>query len=160
MPTYTTINDLPEQHRAQAAAEIAKQGKRPSPGPGNRAVTVKEVDARPKRRHKYNAQAVEVDGIRFDSKLEAKRYQELQLLAAAGEIHALQLQPRFELQESFRDAHGKKHRAINYVADFQYVENGHVIVEEVKGHETAVWRLKKKLFLYRYGRQVVLRIIK
>jgi len=135
---------------------------RPSPGPGKRAVTVEEVEARPKRRHKYNARPVEVDGIRFDSKLEAKRYQELQILVAAGEIHGLQLQPRFELQESFRDAHGKKHRAINYVADFQYVENAtdELVVEEVKGFKgNPVWRIKHKLFLYRYP-NVELRIIK
>ena len=116
--------------------------------------------AQPKRRHKYNAQPTEIDGIRFDSKREAKRYQELQMLAAAGEIHALQLQPRFELQPAFTDAHGKKHRAINYVADFQYYQNGHCIVEDVKGVETPVFKIKRKLFLYKYGRQVVLRIVR
>ena len=114
--------------------------------------------AQPKRRHKYNAQPTEIDGIRFDSKREAKRYQELQMLAAAGEIHALQLQPRFELQPSFK-RNGKTVRAIHYVADFQYVENGRVIVEDTKGMETAVFKLKKKLFLFTYP-DVELRIVK
>ena len=115
--------------------------------------------AQPKRRHKYNAQPTEIDGIRFDSKREAQRYQELQMLAAAGEIHALQLQPRFELQPAFEDSQGKRHRAIHYVADFQYVENGSVIVEDTKGMETAVFKLKKKLFLFTYP-DVELRIVK
>ena len=115
-------------------------------------------DVQPKRHHKYNAQPTEIDGIRFDSKREAKRYQELQMLAAAGEIHALQLQPRFELQPSFK-RNGKTVRAIHYVADFQYVENGRVIVEDTKGMETAVFKLKKKLFLFTYP-DVELRIVK
>ena len=112
----------------------------------------------PKRRHKYNAQPTEIDGIRFDSKREAQRYRELQLLAADGEIHALQLQPRFELQPSFK-RNGKTVRAIHYVADFQYVENGRVIVEDTKGMETAVFKLKKKLFLFTYP-DIELRIVK
>ncbi|MCA9366914.1 DUF1064 domain-containing protein [Candidatus Kaiserbacteria bacterium] len=114
----------------------------------------------PKRSHKYNAQPTEIDGIRFDSKREAQRYRELQLLAADGEIHALQLQPRFELQPSFK-RDGKTVRAIHYVADFQYTEDAteRVIVEDVKGMETDVFKLKRKLFMYAYPK-LTLRIVK
>lgn len=148
---YQSLDQLPDHIKQLNGIER---------GPGKRTVTAQEIDVRGKRTHKYNAKRTEIDGKTFSSKLEAERYLVLKARAAAGEIHALQIQPRFELQPAFTDVHGKKHRAIYYVADFQYVENGHVIIEEVKGHETAVWRLKKKLFLYKYGRQVVLRVIK
>ena len=120
-------------------------------GPGKRAILAEDVDRqRKKRNHKYNAKPTEIDGIRFDSKREAQRYQELKMLTAAGEIHSLQLQPRFELQPSFK-RNGKTVRAIHYVADFQYVtQNGRHVVEDTKGMATAVFKLKKKLFLYRY----------
>lgn len=45
--------------------------------------------------HKYSAKSMEVDGHKFPSKREARRYQELVLLAKAGEIDDLELQPRF-----------------------------------------------------------------
>lgn len=109
------------------------------------------------RRHKHNAQKTIVDNITFASKAEARRYQELKLLLNAGEITDLILQPSFELQAKFTDRTGKRHRAIKYVADFLYKENGHAVVEEVKGHETPVWLLKQKLFLFRY--EYELRII-
>jgi hypothetical protein len=159
MPNYTSIDQLPPHHREQAAAEIERQEReRPLRGPGRRAVTVEEIDARPKRPHKYNAKKMEIDGVTFDSRKEAQRYLQLKQMAAAGEIHALQLQPRFELQPSFKDASGKTIRAIHYVADFQYVEGGRVIVEDVKGMETAVFKLKRKLFLFTYP-DVELRIV-
>ena len=44
------------------------------------------------RRHKYSARPTEVDGIRFDSKAEARRYTELRTLEKAGEISHLELQ--------------------------------------------------------------------
>lgn len=101
---------------------------------------------------KYNAKKVTVDGIRFDSKREAKRYEELKELEAAGVISQLELQPRFELQEGFKYK-GRAIRKIEYVADFKYLEmkQGLWVVEDVKGMKTDVYKLKKKLFLYKYG---------
>ena len=106
--------------------------------------------------NKYHAQKEEVDGHMFDSKKEAKRYRKLIQLEQAGQISDLELQPVFELQPAFVDAAGESHLAITYRADFQYTENDQVIIEDTKGMETAVFKLKKKLFLYRY--QVELRI--
>lgn len=60
-----------------------------------------------------------------------QRYRELVLLERAGKISNLQLQPRFLLQESFKK-NGKTYRKIEYVADFQYIENSKTIVEDVK----------------------------
>lgn len=102
-------------------------------------------------RTKYRAQKTEVDGILFDSKKEAKRYEELKLMQERGEIRDLVLQPTFELQKRFvKDGHTV--RAITYTADFMYLESetGKRIVEDVKGMKTDVYKLKKKLFEYKF----------
>jgi hypothetical protein len=77
-------------------------------------------------------------GIKFDSKKEARRYGELLLLARAGKITNLSLQPSFILSVD-----GIK--ICTYVGDFKYTENGQFIVEDVKGIKTAVYQIKKKL---------------
>ncbi len=111
------------------------------------------------RRQKYGNTKVEVDGVVFQSKKEAARYAELKLLVAGGAISGLQLQPVFELQAKFTDAKGVKHRAINYTADFCYMSNGTLTVEEVKGFETREWLLKRKLFLFKF-RSILLEVIR
>ena len=88
---------------------------------------------------KYNARRVTIDGHTFASDKEATRYGELKLLQMAGEISGLECHPTFTLQEGFTDAWGRHHRGITYEADFQYVENGVTIVEDVK----AKWRNKR-----------------
>ena len=111
--------------------------------------------------HKYHAQPVTVDGIRFDSKREASRYGELKLLERDGQIRNLEVHPRYVLQDAFTRPNGAKVRAIFYEADFQYVDaaTGSLVVEDTKGAETKVFRLKRKLFWRRYP-DVDLRIIK
>ena len=94
----------------------------------------------------------------FDSAKEAQRYRELTLLERAGEISNLELQPRFLLQESFKK-NGKTYRKIEYVADFRYAENGKTIVEDVKGLQTDVFKIKHKLFEKKYP-ELELKIIK
>lgn len=110
---------------------------------------LQETAVSPKR-HKYNAQPTIIDGIRFDSKKEARRYVELNQMQAQGLIHDLALQPRFELLEAFTDKTGKRHRAINYTADFEYREGDNIVIEDVKGVETAVFKIKRKLFCKKY----------
>ena len=100
--------------------------------------------------NKYNARKTSIDGITFDSQREASRYEELKLMKLAGEIQELQLQPEFLLQEAFTDNKGKRRKAIIYKADFQYIEDGTVVVEDVKGVQTDVFKLKMKLFLKQY----------
>ena len=107
---------------------------------------------------KYKNKKTQVDMYVFDSIAESRRYKELALLEKAGEISNLELQPRFLLQESFKK-NGKTYRKIEYVADFQYEENGKVIVEDVKGIQTDVFKLKHKLFEKKYP-ELELRIIK
>lgn len=114
-------------------------------------ITVEEYRAmKGKRRHKYGAKKAAVDGLVFDSKGEARRYRELKLLEEAGHISDLKLQPHFELQPAFTDSAGKRHRAIHYVGDFAYVEDGREIIEDTKGVATSVFKLKYKLLLFRY----------
>lgn len=98
---------------------------------------------------KYRAKKTEVDGIKFDSKKEAKRYIALRELEKKGSIEKLMLQPRFLLQEGFRK-NGKAYRKIEYVADFMYEQDGKLIIEDVKGIKTDVYKLKQKLFEKRY----------
>lgn len=105
------------------------------------------------KKSKYSSAKTDVDGIRFDSKKESEFYAELKLREKAGEISHLRLQPRYLLQEAFR-YDGKQYREMEYVADFEYVEDGKVVVVDVKGFKTAVYMLKKKLFLYKYGDKI------
>jgi hypothetical protein len=98
---------------------------------------------------KYHNRKITIDRYVFDSVKEGQRYRELKILEVAGKIKKLELQPRFLLQESFRK-NGKTYRKIEYIADFMYEENGKKIVEDVKGMETDVFKLKRKLFEYKY----------
>lgn len=108
--------------------------------------------------NKYRNKKVILDDYVFDSIQESRRYKELKLLLRAGEISDLELQPRFLLQESFKK-NGKTYRKIEYIADFKYIVNGKTIVEDVKGIQTDVFKLKHKLFEKIYP-ELELRIVK
>lgn len=101
------------------------------------------------RRSKYNARRVKIDGITFDSAAEARRYGELKLLEQAGHLTGLKVHPRYEIIPPVF-WHGRWERAVFYEADFEYNDSGYTFVEEVKGVRTAVYQLKRKLFLLRY----------
>ena len=90
------------------------------------------------KKHKYNAKSCVIDGIRFDSLKEGRRYTELKLLEHAGIITELSLQPSFKLQ-----VNGVL--ICKYIGDFKYLENGELIIEDVKGVKTREFRLKQKL---------------
>ena len=95
---------------------------------------------------KYRNKKVIVDGIYFDSKKEATRYQELKMLERAGAISNLELQVPFELIPK-QDGE----RACTYKADFVYFKQGKKIVEDTKGMKTDVYKIKRKLMLYQHG---------
>lgn len=110
-------------------------------------------------RSKYKNVKVLSDGITFDSKVEHRRYEQLKLLQAAGEIRELEVHPRFELVPAFTDFNGKKHRRVTYVADFAYLDDrGRRVVEDVKGARTRVFNLKYKLLMY-HNRALDFRIV-
>lgn len=102
-----------------------------------------------------NLKVTTPDGT-FDSVKEYSRWQELKLLQRAGEIHDLQRQVPFVLIPTQKDEHGKVvERELKYIADFVYLANDGTgwrrVVEDVKGLKTEVYRIKKKLMLYRNG---------
>ena len=99
--------------------------------------------------NKYNARKIALDGYTFDSQREAARYGELLLLQKAGEISGLEVHPALVLQQAFA-YRGKHVRAIKYEADFSYIEDGTLVYEDVKGKETADFRIKWKLAQYLY----------
>lgn len=102
---------------------------------------------------KYRNRKTAVDGILFDSKLEAKRYTELKLMEKAGEISDLQLQVKYTLIGSQKLNNRVVERPITYVADFVYTLNssGESVVEDTKGVRTKEYILKRKMMLYFHG---------
>lgn len=110
------------------------------------------------RKGKYNASPTVVDGIRFDSKAEAARYVELKMLQDAQYISGLRCHPVYELQPQFQ-LNGRSVAAITYEGDFEYRENGALVVEDVKGVETPVFKLKLKMFQFHFP-DIVFRMLK
>lgn len=100
--------------------------------------------------NKYGAKKVCADNLVFDSAVEWRRYEQLKLLVAAGKIHSLDVHPLFVLQESFTDSSGKRWKPVTYRADFSYVEQGKVVVEEIKGYRSNRWRMVEPLFRYKF----------
>ena len=107
---------------------------------------------------KYRNQKVVIDGITFDSKREAGRYQELQALAARNLIEDLRHQVPFELAPGVRFSDEKRAKpALRYVADFAYRLDGRLVVEDVKSAITAkaaAYRIKRHLMLAVHGIEV------
>lgn len=114
---------------------------------------------------KYKNKKVEVDGIVFDSKKEAKRYQELLVFEKSGAISDLQRQVKYVLIPTQREPNiiGRRggiikpgkllEKECSYYADFVYFdrEKQEVIVEDTKGIKTAEYKIKRKLMLHVYG---------
>lgn len=99
---------------------------------------------------KFNNQKTDVDGIRFDSRKEAKYYEDLLWLQRTGTVKSIELQPEFVLQPGY-EREGKKIRPIIYRADFKVTEaDGHIYYVDTKGMRTQVYLLKKKMLLYKY----------
>jgi hypothetical protein len=101
------------------------------------------------RGNKYRAIRTEVDGVIFDSKREAHRYLSLKILQKGGKIRDLELQPTYRIE-------------INGVPvckvklDFRYWDNeqGMQVVEDSKGVDNAVSKLKRKMVLAQHGVEV------
>jgi len=78
---------------------------------------------------------VTIDGHKFPSFTEARRYEELKLALKAGAIEWLKVHPRYRLEVN--GVH-----VADYAADFEYIDrsSGAKVVEDVKG-----WTVKKVL---------------
>lgn len=105
------------------------------------------------KQNKYKNKKVEYDGIKFDSIKEKNRYIGLKQMEKLGIIKNLQRQVKYELQPSFK-FNGKTIRSINYIADFVYIQDGIEIIEDVKGMRTKEYILKKKMFEYKYQKEI------
>ena len=115
---------------------------------------------------KYHATKTMVDGIVFDSKKEAKRYEALKMMERSGLIADLQRQVKFVLIPAQREpsTYGKRGGEIKgkviekecaYIADFVYLDvYGHLVVEDVKGIRTDAYKIKRKLMLSVHGIQI------
>jgi len=97
---------------------------------------------------KYRAKKCAFDGRIYASQAEMKHAMILKECLNQGGICDLEYQPRFKLQESFRDNRGRLNRAVEYVADFSYfdVRSFKTVVVDVKGFCTPEYRIKAKWF--------------
>ena len=100
--------------------------------------------------NKYHNKKTTINGILFDSKREGNYYTKLKLMQNAGLIWNLELQKKYILQASFT-FNGKKIREISYYADFVYEDKDGLHVVDTKGYRTDTYKLKKKLFIKKYG---------
>ena len=114
------------------------------------------------KRHKYGAKSASVGVHQFDSRKEARRYQELQVMEHSGLICGLKLQPHFvlmvpRLNGAEQNVNEGKITGMaivaEYHADFSYQQDGKLVVEDVKsaGTRTQVYALKRKMFEAQYG---------
>lgn len=100
------------------------------------------------KQNKYKNKKTIYDGIKFDSKKEGSYYLKLKLLEEKGIISDLKLQVKFELQPKFQFGN-KTIRAINYIADFTYIQDNKLHIVDTKGVRTDVYKLKKKMMEYK-----------
>ena len=116
-----------------------------------------------KKPHKYRAKPEYVDGIRFASKREAGRYRDLKRFEGFGLISDIQLQPKFPLGTDeapvlIKSAGYPNGRRAAYFADFKYWNNGTSleVIEDVKGIDTPLSRLKRAIVEAQYSIEIVL----
>ena len=112
--------------------------------------TVEEEKANSNR--KYGAKKCWINEMRFDSVMEARFYVHLLHQVEMSEVQGFERQVAYVLQDKYRDRFTKKVvPAIKYIADFVLtLPDGRTAVIDVKGKETADFKLKKKMFGYRY----------
>ena len=109
-----------------------------------------------KFKNKKESRIINKDTVWFDSKREAKRYDELYLLLKTKRISNLMLQPEFLLMDTQRH-NSITYPKVKYVADFKYIQNDKTIVEDVKSDFTSkdkTYRVKIKWFLSLYGKEI------
>ncbi|VVE90416.1 DUF1064 domain-containing protein [Pandoraea bronchicola] len=125
--------------RAQIGATAAVLAS-PAPAP----LTAPLLGMVTKKPPKYRNEKCEVEGIKFDSRREAARWVALKGQEEQGLISGLRRQVRFEIAPAVV-IQGRKRPARYYVADFVYLRSSEEVIEDVKGHLTAEYRLKRHL---------------
>lgn len=148
------IGRFSQKAQAQILQKVQEQEK------ARKAAT--ETEKKPKKGNKLHAEKVDMtmpDGtqMHFDSKREARRYMDLWLMQRAGEITNLRTQVKYPLLPKQVHPDGTQERAIDYVADFVYEEDGETVVEDSKGFRNTasaayrVFVMKRKMMLYFHG---------
>jgi hypothetical protein len=108
-----------------------------------------------RKRSKFGNVKTTIGGNTFDSKREAARYSQLTLMVKAGRIRMLELQPKYPISVPRPDGSGAV-KVATYIADFRYfTDSGRMVVEDVKGAKTPMYRLKKKLVEALYGIKIL-----
>lgn len=107
---------------------------------------------------KYGAKKVTIDGITFDSKAEGRYYEHLQKLKKSGLVEDFQMQKAFTLLDRFAHPQtGRIVRAITYKADFEVLyADGRIEVVDIKGFLTPEFKIKAKMFMFRYQIPLIL----
>lgn len=166
-----SIKDLPPKYQAQVLQKVIEQDRRKK-----REITpslaMSEVRDAASKYHNSPTERMTEGGavIRFDSRKEARRYDELMALLKAGKIKDLRLQRDFTLLEAYTGIQGYRVRAIRYRADFTYYRprdgttsetrdnySWVLVVEDVKSRATRTkdYLMKKKLMKDRFGIDIV-----
>lgn len=157
------LSDLPSQYQDQVLKKISSE-----PSKLEQLMAQNSPAPAPATRKYHNAPTKRQSGaLKFQSRKEAKRYDELVLMLRGGAIRNLKLQPQFTLQESYLTPDGQRVRAIQYIADFSYEikvasvgSSGEyrwqLVVEDVKssGTRTEQYKIKRKLMLERLGIEI------
>lgn len=141
------VSQFPPEVQKQIMAKLA--GEQPK----------KPKEQKKPKESKYHNEKSSRGKLTFDSKKEARYFDELVIRQQAGEIRNLKLQPEFTLQEAFTTPEGTRIQAIRYRADFSYEEPVHdetgthwiIRVIDAKGVRTDVYRMKRKWFRSIYG---------
>lgn len=111
-------------------------------------------------RSKYHAEketrTINGQKVKFDSRKEASRWDELCLMERAGKIYGLCCQPVFELIPAQKINGAVVERPVKYRADFLYFDTktGEKVIEDVKGVRTEAYIIKRKLMLFLHGERV------
>ena len=109
-------------------------------------------------RNKYHSKKIVVDNVTFDSLREATRYMELKQLFKAGKIGEPTLQPKFPMNTIdgrpilIKSKGYPNGRQATYFADFRYfdIETSRWVIEDVKGIDTPVSKLKRAIVEAQY----------
>lgn len=114
---------------------------------------------------KYHNKKIEIDGIKFDSTKEGKRYLVLKQALTDGIIQDLKLQVKYELIPSIKEEYVEHLKTkdkiktrtlqlpITYTCDFQYIKGGELVVEDVKASPKMLpkdFTIKEKLMFWKY----------
>ena len=101
-----------------------------------------------KRFGKYRAVKSQCSaGHTHDSKREAIKCNELHALEAAGEITDLVIHPQYWFVINGKQLKHANGRRVGYKSDFEYIENGMLVTEDVKGVIVRDWPLRRAVFM-------------